>query len=136
MEALDHTVQLTHEWIAELDRHLGWNNKHRSFRLLRVTLQALRDCLPLQEQADIAAQLPMLLRGVFYEHWRPGAKKMRRDLPTFLGRIYEAFPHDPIADAEGAVMICFDLLSRRITSGEVYQARQSLPSALQALWPT
>jgi uncharacterized protein (DUF2267 family) len=135
MEVLDHTVQLTHEWINELDKKLGWNNRNRAFRLLRVTLQTLRDCLPIEEQADVAAQLPILLRGVFYEHWRPGAERKRYDLAAFLGRIYDAFPSDPLTDAEGAIMICFDLLSRKIARGEVAQARQSLPAALRALWP-
>ena len=27
LESLDHTVELTHIWINELDDRLGWNNK-------------------------------------------------------------------------------------------------------------
>ena len=71
LESIEHTVQLTHVWINELDELLGWRNKHRSYRLLRSVLQAVRDLLPTNETADFAAQLPTLLRGVYYEKWRP-----------------------------------------------------------------
>jgi uncharacterized protein (DUF2267 family) len=73
LESIDHTVQLTHVWINDLDARLGWENKHRSYRLLRTVLQALRDWLPTNEAASFGAQLPELLRGVYYEHWRPAA---------------------------------------------------------------
>ena len=63
LESLDHTVELTHIWINELDDRLGWNNKRRSYRLLKAVLQVLRDWLQLGEAADLAAQLPTLLRG-------------------------------------------------------------------------
>ena len=46
LENLEHTVQLTHVWINELDDRLGWNNKPRSYRLLKAVLHALRDWLP------------------------------------------------------------------------------------------
>jgi len=64
LESIDHTVHLTHTWINELDTMLGLNDKHRSYRLLRCVLQALRDWFPVNESADFAAQLPNLLRGV------------------------------------------------------------------------
>jgi hypothetical protein len=55
LESLDHTVQLTHIWINDLDDRLGWNNKPRSYRLLKAVLHALRDRLQLDEAADFAA---------------------------------------------------------------------------------
>ena len=64
LESIDHTVQLTHIWINDLDARLGWENKHRSYRLLRSVLQTLRDWLRIEETAGLGAQLPELLRGV------------------------------------------------------------------------
>ncbi len=71
LESIDHTVQLSHIWINELDSRLRWENKHRSYRLLRTVLHALRDWLPVNEAVELGAQFPELLRGVYYEHWRP-----------------------------------------------------------------
>jgi len=73
LESLEHTVQLTHVWINELDERLGWNNKPRAYRLLKAVLHTLRDRLQINELADLAAQLPALLRGAYYEQWRPSA---------------------------------------------------------------
>ena len=36
LESLDRTVQLTHVWINDLDRRLEWNDKARSYRLLKL----------------------------------------------------------------------------------------------------
>jgi len=71
LESIDHTVQLTHIWINDLDARLGWENKHRSYRLLRTVLQAVRDWVMVEEAAGLGAQLPELLRGAYYQHWRP-----------------------------------------------------------------
>jgi len=62
LESIDHTVQLTHIWINDLDARLGWDNKHRSYRLLRTALQAVRDWVMVEEAAGLGAQLPELLR--------------------------------------------------------------------------
>lgn len=67
LEFIDRTVQLTHSWIKDLDKRLGWENKHRSYRLLRSVLHAVRDWLPVNEAAGFGAQLPELLRGIYYE---------------------------------------------------------------------
>jgi len=135
LEILNRNVQLAHEWIDELDDVLGWDDKHRSYRLLRVTMQALRDCLPAVEAADFAAQLPTLLRGVFYEHWRPGAKKRRCDVDHFLARIQEEFRDDPIEDVADSVGVVLGLFSEKISEGEIVQVQQCLSETVRSLWP-
>ena len=97
LESIDHTVQLTHSWINELDALVGWGSKARSYRLLRTVLQALRDWLPVNDAAHFGAQLPTLLRGVYYEHWRPADTPVtERHRSNFLARVDDAFRTDPI----------------------------------------
>jgi uncharacterized protein (DUF2267 family) len=135
LESIDHTVQLTHVWINELDDMLGWNDKVRSYRLLRSVLQALRDWLPVSESADFAAQLPTLLRGVYYEHWRPAATPVKqRSKADFLARIDHALTGDPFIYAAEAVSIAFQFLSTKVAAGEIAQVRHALPADLRALW--
>jgi uncharacterized protein (DUF2267 family) len=99
LEGIDRSVQLAHIWINDLDQRLGWNDKRRSYRLLRTVLQALRDWLPVNEAADIAAQLPELLRGAFYEHWRPGTTPVQsRSKTDFLTRIRHELAVEPPPD--------------------------------------
>ena len=136
LESIDRTVQLTHTWINDLDARLRWNNKHRSYRLLRVVLHALRDWLQINEAADLAAQLPTLLRGVYYEQWRPATVPVKkRSKAAFLERIDAAFVNDQLPDTEFAVMSVFALLADAVTGGEISDVRNALPADLRALWP-
>lgn len=135
LESIEHTVHVTHTWINELDELLGWSNKSRSYRLLRSVLQALRDWLPVNEAADFAAQLPNLLRGVYYEQWRPATTPVKpRSKSDFLGRIDHAFIGDPILHTEDAVRITFRFLSTKIAAGEIADIKHALPADLRALW--
>lgn len=136
LESIEHTVQLTHQWINDLDSRLGWDNKHRSYRLLRSTLQALRDWLPINEAASLGAQLPELLRGVYYEHWRPGTTPVKhRHRDDFVARVAGAFANDPLVFGGEAIGAVFELLSDKLSAGEIDKVRHALPADLRALWP-
>lgn len=136
LESIDHTVQLTHQWINELDTRLGWDDKHRAYRLLRIVLQALRDWLPVNEAAEFGAQLPTLLRGVYYEHWRPAATPVKqRSKVDLIARVADAFGKEPILFPSEAVQAVFALLSEKIAPGEVESLRHELPADVRALWP-
>jgi uncharacterized protein (DUF2267 family) len=136
LESIDHTVQLTHIWINDLDARLGWANRHRSYRLLRTVLQTVRDWLPINEAVGLGAQLPELLRGVYYEHWRPTTTPVKeRHKADFVARIDNAFRTDPILFTPDAVTAVFELLSDKIAPGEIADVRHELPADLRALWP-
>jgi uncharacterized protein (DUF2267 family) len=137
LESLEHTVQLTHEWINELDRSLGWNNKGRSYHLLKSVLHALRDRLIVEEAADLAAQLPTLLRGAYYEQWRPATVPERhKTRDDFVARVAASFkPPQTLEHPGQAVIAVFQLLSKKITSGEIDDVRHALPEDLRNIWP-
>jgi len=136
LEGLEHTVQLTHIWINELDERLEWSNKPRAYRLLKAVLHALRDWLPVNEAAGLAAQLPTLLRGVYYEQWRPAdVRAKKRAKADFLARIDASFKSDPLDNTASAVIEVFELLSRKIAAGEVDDIRRALTADLRTLWP-
>jgi uncharacterized protein (DUF2267 family) len=136
LETLDHTVQLTHKWINELDGQLDWKDRARSYRLLKAVLHALRDTLQVNEAVDLGAQLPVLLRGAYYEQWRPAATPVKdRSIEGFLARVNESFRRDPLASAPAAVMAVFQLLAKKISEGEMEDVRRSLPEQVRSIWP-
>ena len=136
LEGLEHTVQVTHTWLNELDAKLEWNNKARAYRLLKAVLHGLRDWLQLNEMADLGAQLPSLLRGAYYEQWRPAITPVkRRTKQDFLARVNESFKQDPLPNTAQAVMAVFELLSKKITPGEIEDVRNGLPEELRMIWP-
>ena len=65
----DETVQLSNLWLNDLMDELSWKDKKRAYRILRATLHALRDRLTPHEAVHLGAQLPMLIRGLYYENW-------------------------------------------------------------------
>ncbi len=132
----NHAVQSFHEWLNELGNAVNWDDEQRSYRLLRVTLQTLRDWLDVNEASQLGAQLPTLIRGIYYEGWHPaGTPVAARGRQDFFARIEAAFKADPIDDAGDAVTCVFKLLNRRISKGEIEDVRMRLPSALRELWP-
>jgi uncharacterized protein (DUF2267 family) len=137
LEGIDHSAQQAHIWINDLELRLGWDSKPRAYRLLKAVLQTLRDRLPINEATDLGAQLPTLIRGVYYDGWRPAHYLSFNDrhLEGFLDRIDSAFRSDPIDDTSEAVSAVFALLSAKISAGETADVRQSLPASIRALWP-
>lgn len=136
LRVFDETVQLSNLWLNELMAGVGWNDKHRAYRLLRATLHALRDRLSAHEAVQFGAQLPMLIRGLYYEGWHMRDMTSTERMKTeFLGHIDAAFRQDPNSDTEGLVREVFKLLARRISSGEIDDVKHILPPEVRDLWP-
>jgi len=67
LDVFDRTVQAANLWLKELMDALGWDDRYQAYEGLRTTLHALRDRLTLEEMAQLGAQVPLLIRGVYYE---------------------------------------------------------------------
>jgi uncharacterized protein (DUF2267 family) len=125
-------IQLTHIWIDDLDRQLGWNDKPRSYRLLKAVLHALRDSLEVEEAVDLASRLPTPLRELFCEQWLPTAKVSRPSIETFLEQINCFFRPDPLSDTAKAIMAVFQLLTSKVVEGESENVKQHpLPKTMR-----
>jgi uncharacterized protein (DUF2267 family) len=136
LEGIDQTVQQAHIWINDVESRLGWDSKPRAYRLLRAVLHALRDHLQVNEAADLGAQLPILIRGLYYEQWQPAKTPLNeRDVQSFLDRIDASFTSDPIDDTAKAASSVLALLSEKVSAGEIGDVRSVLPKAIRALWP-
>jgi uncharacterized protein (DUF2267 family) len=136
LDVFDATVHKTNTWLNELMRELAWPDRHDAYVALRATLHALRDRLPVEEAAQLGAQLPMLVRGFYYEGWAPTRKPLKiRTKEEFLDRITQELRRaDPI-DPESVACAVFAVLARRVTEGEIEDVKHVLPAALRSLWP-
>ena len=99
-------------------------------------LQAIRDWLKVEEAAKFGAQLPELLRGVYYEQWQPAkAPVKKRRKVDFIARVDHAFEADPLVFTSEAISTVFQFLSDKITPGEIEHVHHALPADIRALWP-
>jgi uncharacterized protein (DUF2267 family) len=114
---------------------MGSTDVTRGYRVLRSVLHALRDCLPLEEVGQLGAQMPMLVRGFYYEGWDAGKKPQRyRNKQDFLARIANDMPDLDPAQRERAAMAVFAVIDEEIGGGEAAQIRGLVPEAVRGLW--
>lgn len=131
----DDSLQRTNIWMKELMAAVDWDDEHRTYRLLRATLHALRDRLPVNEAVHLGAQLPMIIRGFYYEGWQPAHKPVKERKEEFLDHIEEAFKTDPNENNEDLARAVFRFLANHVSAGEINQVKHALPKDLQTLWP-
>ncbi|MEX2431063.1 MAG: DUF2267 domain-containing protein, partial [Dehalococcoidia bacterium] len=80
---------------------------------------------------------PMLIRGMYYQGWKPADKPVReRDLMSFQDRVdAELRNRQLVIDANNAAESVFRLLSKKVSKGEVEDVISILPAGLKQLWP-
>jgi uncharacterized protein (DUF2267 family) len=136
LDTFDTTVQKTNLWLKEIMEEEGWEDRHRAYLALRSVLHTLRDRLVAEEATHLGAQLPMLVRGLYYEGWTLSGKPVKeRTKEEFLAHIRDAFQNDPDVDSEEVLRGVLTMLSKRISEGEIEDIRGSLPKEILELWP-
>lgn len=133
---LDHAPDAVAEWLIQLSEWMGWTETGKSYLLLRSTLHELRDYLSVDEAAQLAAQMPLLMKGIFYDGWNPAHKPgANHDKTSFIRNVQEKFIKYPLDDPEGAISTVFALLETKISMGEIGDVRGAMKKELQELWP-
>lgn len=135
VDSLERTIHKTNEWLKAIEEEMGVEDRALAYQALRSTLHALRDRVGPDEAVNLGAQLPTLIRGVYYEGWRRVEHPVRiKDQDEFLGVIV-AEASGRHFDPERAARAVFTVLSRKISAGEVEDVKRNLPRSIRALWP-
>jgi len=136
-EVFEASLQKTQLWLHDLMSELKWEGKpHKACLALRTALHALRDRLTVEEAVHLGAQLPILIRGLYYEGWKLTGKPVReRHKSEFLDHIAAAFRDDDTVDPEKVMRAVLKVLARHISKGEAENVKRLLPKSLQELWP-
>lgn len=137
ISGVDRTVQETHVLLKEVSEELGEASRQDAYHALRAALFTLRDRLTTDEAFDFSAQLPALVRGIFFEGYRPAHKPLTyRHREEFLSRVAQVLEAgNAELDPERAVRAVLRVLQRHVSEGEMKQVRHMLPQDVQALWP-
>lgn len=134
LPVFDRTVQETNLWLEDLEARLGCT-RHEAYSALRAVLHTLRDRLQAETAMHFAAQLPMLLRGVFTEGWRLAAKpKVERTADAFVEEVLGRLAADFAYDGETLVRSVFQTIRARVDIGQVDKVMDCLPRAVRELW--
>ena len=135
LDVFDKTLQTTHIWLKRPREELHTDDRQQAYLALRAVLHALRDNLTVEEAAHLGAQLPMLVRGIYYESWNPARVPAReRSRQAFLDHVGRILPGAFAYDAEMASRAVFRLLSERVDAGEIADVKGMLPGDVKTLW--
>jgi len=136
LEIFDKTLHETNHWLKIVMQELATNDRHVAFSALRAGLHALRDRIGPVNAVHLGAQLPMLLRGAYYEGWRPASETPReRHVEEFLRHVDANLPRSSQVGPEAVARATFSALAECLDTGEVQKVLILLPREMGVLWP-
>lgn len=134
LEVFDKTIQTTNSWLNEITEVLG-PDRQLAWKVLSTVLHKLRDRLPVDVAAHLGAQLPLLVRGVYYDQFQPAKQPSScRDLDEFVAEVQEWLTDVRPVNAKDAVDAVFAILSRHVPEGQLVIVMNSLPGSIRDRW--
>jgi uncharacterized protein (DUF2267 family) len=132
VENLDRSIDKANVWLADIAAGFGTSDRRLAYRVLRAWLHTLRDRLSVEVAAHFAAQLPELLRGVFFDGWNPRQVPLKYDRAGYVTRFaQEARIRD--SDVPKATRIVSVVALHHMSAGVVSEAFRMLPADLGQL---
>lgn len=134
LPVFDKTLQTTHIWLNEIAAEIG-PDRQLAWKVLSVVLHKLRDRLPVDVAAHLGAELPLLIRGVYYDQFQPARQPMTcRTFDEFLEEVQEWLTDARAVGAKDAVHAVFATLSRHVPAGQLDKVRAALPEPIRQSW--
>jgi len=134
LDVFDATVQQTNLWLKDLMGRIETTDRHEAYQLLRATLHAFRDRIGVENAVHLGAQLPMLIRGFYYEGWQPSKPPTKiRHLDDFLNAIEDEAGRSLGPDLRSKAKAVFATVADKIDAHEIEKLRKVLPAELKLL---
>jgi uncharacterized protein (DUF2267 family) len=135
--AIESSMDKTNLILKDIEQAYGWPKEQRnqSYAALRTVLHLLRDRMPVQESVEFSAQLPIVVRGVYFDGWQPQNVPIKLNREDFLYEVRQGFPYDVEGGPERVVRVVLDTLRRHITQGEWDDVKDTMPADLAQIMP-
>lgn len=135
IELFDRTLAETQSWLSDVMAETGLRDRHYALQALRSVLHAVRDELSVEQNAAVSAQLPTMIRGLYFEGWVPNFVPVHGTGEDFLRKVDAGFfGYAEPYDLQRVVTGVLEVLERRMTD-EFRKVRATLPKDLRAFWP-
>ena len=134
-EVFETTLQKTNIWLKEISDLLHWDDHQKAYHGLRAVLHALRDRLPVPEAAHFGAQLPMLVRGFYYDEWKPASTPVKvKTAQEFYDVVRKNFAADQNVNPMRLTQAVMKVLRKNLSPGELEKLRDISPPHLREIW--
>lgn len=135
LPVFDDTLHTTNTWLHEITSRCDLRDRQQGYRLMRVCLHTIRDAISVTASANLTAQLPMLIRGIYYEGWEPASVPKRiRSVDAFLEDIEASFSEVPDFDGAAAFIEFISVMAMHVSPGELAHLQKMMPEEIKPLW--
>ena len=132
---ISRAVQDFETWLKEIHAAAGLADEQRAYDALRGVLHLLRDRMTPDEATDLGAQLPTLVRGVYYEGFAPRKTPgKQRSEAQFLEALAERVDPAEEMDLGAATLAVFACLEKHLDPGEIDHVVQMMPADVKTFW--
>ena len=134
LEVFDKTLQTTNTWLGEVMAEIG-EDRHVAWKVLSTVLHKIRDRLPIELAAHLGAELPMLIRGGYYDQFQPARMPSAcRNIEQFCAEVGEWLSDTRPVEPHAAIAAVFRVLSRHVPEGQIAKVRAALPTSIREAW--
>ncbi|MET7707419.1 DUF2267 domain-containing protein [Micromonospora sp. NPDC005413] len=137
ISAFESSLDKTNLILKDIENAYGWpkDRRNQSYAALRTVLHLLRDRLPVDESVEFAQQLPVLVRGIYFDGWNPSDVPIKLNRDDFLYEVRQGFPYDVQGGPERVTQVVLDTLRRHVTQGEWQDVKDTMPKDLARMMP-
>ena len=132
VQAYERALQVARTWTHDVARQFDTEDREFAYRVLRAWLHTLRDRLTVEASAHFAAQLPELLRGIYYEGWNPRAVPEKYDVKAYSARFAREATIS-VHDVPRAAAATTAAVLHHLPAAQVDKALAQLPEDLRTL---
>lgn len=129
------TIQKANLWLKQIMNELGTDDRHRGYAALKAVLHTLRDRLTVEETVDLSAQLPVLIRGIYFEGWKTSGKPIKYSKQEFVGAVDGYFVNVSGINGGDIIRAVFRVLQENIPEGEIRHIIDTMPEEFGEFWP-
>ena len=130
------SMQKTHEWLRDIEAELHFDNERAAYAALRATLHAVRDRLPTELVSHLGAELPIVIRGIYYDGWHPSEARLKAAHSTdfYDSMRRELQGHDELQHVEQVARAVLRVVDQRLEPGQIRHVVEALPEKVRRLW--
>lgn len=136
LSTLDRAVQSAKEWLKDAQQQMNLDSQEDAYMAMRAVLHTLRNQLSVEEACDLASQLPLIIQGVYYEGWQPGAQRDKIHSPDqFYSEVSENLSGREHLNPQSVTSGAFRTIADFISDGQLQHVKSNLSKNIASLFP-
>ena len=130
-DPFNHALHTANIWLADIGTALGTRDRRYTRGVVRAWMHTLRDRVTVDAAAKFGAQLPELLRGVYYDGWEPNKTPVKYNVEQYIQR-FAAQASIPAVQVPTTAATITEVMADRMSPGQVSETLAELPTDLRA----